>query len=160
MQHQKPRFLSLFGLVSPRERLDQPSKSSILYITLRLLCLVGALLFLQAGAWAQTVTLTVTGPQSGTHYYVGDSFTLTVRGTANAVVTVSQNGGAQGQMGTTNSSGVLTLSATWTSTNIGTFTQIWYVAGVAATPQLSFSISALPKEYIRLNGRVIAIENH
>lgn len=160
MQRQIPRFSNLVQVVKPKKRQDQQRKSIILWMAIRAVCLAGMFLLLQAGAWAQTVTLSVTGPQSGTRYYAGDSFTLTVRGAANAVVTLSQNGGAQGQMGTTNSSGVLTLTGNWTNSNIGTYTQIWYVAGVAATPTLSFSISALPKEYIRANGRVIAIENH
>ena len=160
MQCQSQRFLSLVRLLFPKGRSERQSKSSIVNITIRLFCLLGALLLLQAGARAQTVTLTVTGPQSGTHYYAGDSFLLTVTGAPNSPVRVLQNGVLSGVMGTTNSSGVWSVGATWGPGDIGSYTEIWYVAGVAATPQLSFSIAAPPKEYIRLNGRVIAIENN
>ena len=109
----------------------------------RLLNLLMLATLSQFAVWATTATLSVTGPQAGTTYYVGDSYTLTIRGAANAAVTVSQNGGGQGSAGTTNSSGVLTLSGSWGSSETGNYTQIWYVAGVAA-PTLSFSIRALP----------------
>ena|GEM_PF-1037055 len=102
-----------------------------------------AICLLPASAWAATASLSVTGPQAGTTYYAGDTFTLTVTGAANAAVTVSQNGSAQGSVGTTNSSGVLSISGSWSSSDVGSYTQTWYVAGVAA-PTLSFSIRALP----------------
>ena len=105
--------------------------------------LLAAGCLLPGSAWATTATLSVTGPQSGTTYYAGDSFTITITGAANAAVTVSQNGGAQGSVGTTNASGVLSISSSWTSSDIGSYTQIWYVAGVAAST-LSFTIKALP----------------
>lgn len=91
-----------------------------------------AICLLPTSAWAATASLSVTGPQAGTTYYAGDTFTLTVTGAANAAVTVSQNGSAQGSVGTTNSSGVLSISGSWSSSDIGNYTQTWYVAGAGS----------------------------
>ena len=88
-----------------------------------------------------TVSLTVTGNQSGTTYHVGDSFTLTVTGTgyARQPVTVVENGGEPYTFGLINQDN-FGVSGTWTSADVGTYTQTWYVGGVAATPSLSFSV--------------------
>lgn len=107
------------------------------------LLFLAALFCAPSPLWAATVTLSVTGPQSGSTYYAGDSFTVTVTGAANSTVTVVQNGGISTVMGTTNGSGVLSLSGTWGSGDIGSYSQVWSVAGVSA-PTLSFTVNALP----------------
>lgn len=90
-----------------------------------------------------TVTLAVTGPQSGTAYKSGDSFVLTIQapGYANKAVSVAQNGAGPVQVGVTDAQGNWTVSGTWGATDIGSYTQTWYVAGIAATTTLRFSIT-------------------
>jgi hypothetical protein len=83
-----------------------------------------------------TVSLTATkGPEpTANTYYVGDTFNLTVTGTPGSTVTM-----AGWTAGTIPSSGSLVLSGTWTSSNIGSYNQVWEVNGVPATPNpLSF----------------------
>jgi phospholipase C len=90
---------------------------------------------------APTVSLNVTGNQSGTTYHVGDSFTLTISGAgyARQPVSVSQNGANPSTVGTI-SGNTYTVNGTWTAANVGTYKQTWYVGGVAVTPSLSFSV--------------------
>jgi len=90
-----------------------------------------------------TVTLAVTGPQNGTAFKAGDSFNLTIKapGYANKSVSVAQNGGGPVQLGVTDAQGNWTASGTWSATDIGSYTQIWYVAGVAVAPALTFSVT-------------------
>jgi phospholipase C len=87
-----------------------------------------------------TVALTVTGNQSGTTYHVGDSFTLTVTapGYARQTVAVAENGADPFTMGTVSGT-TYTVSGTWTSANVGTYKQVWYVGGTATTA-LNFSV--------------------
>ena len=95
---------------------------------------------------APTVTLTDNTQNSG-YYFVGDSFTLTVTGATlppNLPVSVSINGVDYGVQGSINSSGVFTVSGTWTSANIGSYAETWYVSGQAAGPTLPFSVNAVP----------------
>jgi hypothetical protein len=91
-----------------------------------------------------TVTLSVTGPQNGTAYKAGDSFILTITapGYPNKPVSVAQNGGGPVQLGFTDAQGNWTVKGTWGVTDIGSYTQIWYVAGIAATSTLTFSITS------------------
>ncbi len=90
-----------------------------------------------------TVSISVTGPQSGTTYYVGDSYVVTVIGPPNQPVTVNQTRASLVPNVTwqTNAQGVWSTSGTWTSSDVGTYTQTWSVAGVVASPTLRFSIS-------------------
>jgi phospholipase C len=91
---------------------------------------------------APAVSIAVTGNQSGTTYHVGDSFTLTIKapGFARQAVAVSENGGDPFTLGTV-SGDTYTVSGAWTAANIGTYTQTWYVNGVAASPTLTFNIA-------------------
>ena len=72
---------------------------------------------------------------------MGDTFTLTVNGTgyARQPVSVSQNGGSPVTVGTINGA-TYSVGGIWTAANVGTYTQTWYVGGVAITPSLSFSV--------------------
>lgn len=90
---------------------------------------------------APTVTLTDNTQSSG-YYFDTDSFTITITGPPNLPVSVVMNGVDYGQCDfgvgcvTTNSSGVYTFASAWTgSAAIGSYTQTWYVDGVAATPK-------------------------
>jgi hypothetical protein len=87
-----------------------------------------------------SVVMVVPG-RSGTAYRVGDSFTLTVSGTPNRTVTVSQNGAPDYTMGSTGGGGTWSTSGTFTSGNIGSYTQVWKVNGTAALPTLTFTVS-------------------
>jgi hypothetical protein len=92
-----------------------------------------------------TATLTVTGPQSGSTYYAGDSFTLTVNGPPNQPVEIyeTKNGTvvANGPVGgSTNSSGVWTASGAWQLTDADPYSETWSVANIAASA-LNFTVS-------------------
>ena len=60
-------------------------------------------------------------------------------GRARQPVTVAENGADPFTMGTINGN-TFTVSGTWTAANVGTYTQNWYVGGVAITPSLTFTI--------------------
>ncbi len=89
---------------------------------------------------APTVTLTDASQSSG-FYLVGDSYTMAVTGPPNLPVSLTVNGVATGPSGNTGPSGVYTFSGAWTSANIGSYTDIWYVNGAAASPSLIFSVA-------------------
>lgn len=88
---------------------------------------------------APTVTLTDTTQSSG-YYFAGDSFTLTVTGPPNQPVSVTANGVYDGQLilngslAVTNASGVWSTSGSWSASNIGSYTQTWYVGGAPSAP--------------------------
>ncbi len=90
-----------------------------------------------------TVTLTVTGPQSGTTYQAGDSYVLKVKGPKNQPVTVSQT---RGIIMTplvpwqTDGNGDFSTSGVWGSSETGSYTQTWYAGGNQALPTLSFLV--------------------
>src|SRR5271157_2947035 len=90
-----------------------------------------------------SVSLAVTGAQSGNTYSDADSFTVTVKGAPNTAVYVQQTAGAvQGNkypMGTTNSSGIWSTSGSWAPQYDNTYTQVWYVGNTAAAPTLNFT---------------------
>ncbi len=90
-----------------------------------------------------TVTLAVTGPQNGTAYKAGDSFVLRIMapGYANKPVSVVQNGAGPVQLGLTDAQGNWSASGSWGASDLGSYTQIWYVGGIVATPTLIFSVS-------------------
>lgn len=86
------------------------------------------------------------------HFLVGDSFQVVVHGGANQAVTASatQDGVFLGNTsyGSTNASGNFTLTgvmsatpSTVTLSPFETWTETWYVGGVAATPNLSFTVA-------------------
>jgi len=70
-----------------------------------------------------------------------DLFTLQVtsNGYARQPVTVAQNLADPYTFGLVRGNSFI-VSSTWTSSNVGTYKQTWYVGGVAATPQLSFTV--------------------
>jgi hypothetical protein len=82
------------------------------------------------------------GTQSDATYHVGDSFALTIKapGYARQAVAVSENGGDPFTLGSVTGD-TYTVSGAWTAANIGTYTQTWYVDGVAASPTLTFTIA-------------------
>jgi hypothetical protein len=127
--------------LSPIRLLASVTWGKILSAIVQILLVLGGLQ--PVAALATTASLSVTGPKSGSTYYVGDSFTVTVRGAANSAVTVVQNGTLYGPLGTTNASGVWSTSGTWASSDVGSYTQSWRVAGVAAST-LSFTLAAIP----------------
>ncbi len=87
-----------------------------------------------------TVSLAVTGPQSGNTYWVGDTFTVYVRGPKKQSVYVSQNGGGLYFFGNTDDAGQWETSGQWTAANVGYYTQTWYVGSQPAIPSLAFQI--------------------
>ncbi len=101
-------------------------------------------------ALATTALLNVTGAQSGSTYYTNDTFVLTVSGAVNSPITVSINGGTPVSDGMTNGSGQKVFTGGWTSANVGSYTEVWYVNGVAASP-LSFTVAQTPTPTVTLS---------
>ncbi len=95
---------------------------------------------------APAVTLTDTTQSSGS-FYAGDSFTLTVTGPtspANLPVSVSINGVYDGIVGNIGPSGSFTISSSWATADVGSYTEIWYVDGVEAGPGvLNFEVDGM-----------------
>jgi RHS repeat-associated protein len=87
-----------------------------------------------------SVSLTVNGPQSGATYFDTDGFTVKVTGAPSTPVYVNQNNGGNFLVGNTLTDGTLTVPGTWTSANVGTYTQVWSVGSTPATPTLNFSV--------------------
>lgn len=109
---------------------------------------LAAVAFSQSSAVGQTVQVSnITHPGIAPNFIVGDQFSITISGAANAPVAVTQyaNGalGSPYTFGSTGPGGSLTLSGTQTSSTIGSYTQIWTVGGVAA-PAISFVVTASP----------------
>ena len=84
----------------------------------------------------------------GGQFAVGDQFTVIVTGPPNAAVTAtsSQNGGAQssGSMGTTDESGTLQITGTWSAANAGSWAETWNVAGSSGAAALNFTVATGP----------------
>jgi hypothetical protein len=81
---------------------------------------------------------------------------------ASLPVTLSVNGGPFTSMGTSTSSGTFSYTASGCNQAAGRYTEVWAVDNLPANP-ISFTVtssSTTAKDYIRLNGRLIAIENH
>ena len=86
------------------------------------------------------VSLTVSGAQSGSSYFDTDQFTVNIKGAPSTPVYVNQNNGGNFQVGTTLADGTLAVPGSWTSANVGTYTQVWSVGSTAATPTLNFNV--------------------
>jgi len=87
--------------------------------------------------------------------YIGDSFTLTItNGAPNSAVTYTQNGTGPFSIGSTDSSGHFTFTATAPSPAT-TLSQVWMVAGVAANPNpLVFTIANPPTPSVSIQDNV------
>jgi len=116
-----------------------------LLAALFLALLVPGIVSAQTALW-----LSVTGPQSGSTYYVGDSFSLTITGAPYAAVTVATPGSTPYLYGYTDWSGTWAVNGYWPAQYAGCYTQTWAVAGVAA-PTLSFCVQPLPSPTLSLS---------
>ena len=94
-----------------------------------------------------TVSLINTTHSGSTAFSVGDGYQLTVTGGPYQMVTLDWTCNGSGSSGfvkgSTNSAGTLTISGTYAATDVGNWTEQWYVGGVPATPPLSFSVSTV-----------------
>jgi hypothetical protein len=85
--------------------------------------------------------------RTGSSFFVGDSWELTVTGSPNRPVsaTVTQGGQASSTatFGNTDSSGNLVVRGTMDASTVGTWKEMWTV-GTAAAPVLSFTVAAAP----------------
>jgi hypothetical protein len=77
-----------------------------------------------------------------THFRVGDSFTVNVKGSPNQPVVIVQNGGSPFNFGNTDASGNWSTTGSWQSGDAGSYTQYWTVAGVPAMPTTIFTVYA------------------
>lgn len=83
--------------------------------------------------------------RGGTDFQAGDTFNLIVAGPPNQTVTViqSENGapGSPFQFGQTDSNGNFSITGTWSSSNVGSYGQIWSVGNLQATPTLAIIVN-------------------
>jgi hypothetical protein len=92
---------------------------------------------------AATVQLTnLTHPDISPNFQVGDTFQVTIVG-PNQPVSLTQTPGGTTSMGYTDASGHFTPAGVEQSANIGSYTQLWSVAGTAITPAISFVVVQL-----------------
>lgn len=108
-----------------------------------------------------TATLqNLTHPSNGNALMVGDQYTITI---PNAIPNIPVNmtlNGTNANYGNANSSGVFTYTNTATTT--GYYSEQWYTFSMPTVSPVIFTVSAptTTKDYIYLNGKAIAIENH
>jgi hypothetical protein len=67
-------------------------------------------------------------------YYAGDNFRLTVSGPPNLPVTRDRDGVLSAVLGSTNSAGVYSTTAAWTSSDVGVHLDTYYLGGYPVTP--------------------------
>ena len=91
---------------------------------------------------------------SGASFAVGDAYPAQVTSGSPAAyqlvtLTSTQNGTAYGSLGvgTTDSGGNFTLSGTQGASEMGSWTEQWYVGGPPATPSLAFQVIQAPSDY-------------
>lgn len=96
----------------------------------------------QQGAKATAVQL-VNMSRPGQPFVDGDQFQVTVSGSPNVPVTATLDGGAPGNMGTTDSTGKLPIVGNFSTGDIGSHTEVWQ-AGSGSPATLSFSVAGLP----------------
>ena len=94
-----------------------------------------------------TVTLTDNSNPGTTHYKIGDSFTVTIKGAPNSYVTVVQNNGTPYSFPLkTDGNGNWSLPGSWGTGNNGSYSQQWSVGptqgvpGTPAIPTLNFTV--------------------
>jgi hypothetical protein len=129
----------------------------------------GLELWEDAGSYSSSSVTLTNLTRSSPNFQVGDSFLLQITGFPGQSVALTsfQNGATlpPATEGTTDNSGHFQLTGVMGLGSVGSWIETWSVGGVTATPTLSFTVSTnnLPvsptKEYIYLNGKVVAIEN-
>jgi hypothetical protein len=94
-----------------------------------------------------TVSLTnLTHPNLAPNFETGDTYSITVIGTPNQPVSMVQtvNGSTSLQsFGNTDSYGRLVINYVEQTGNIGSYTQVWSVGGIQASPAVSFMVGQL-----------------
>lgn len=94
-------------------------------------------------AFAQTVKLRNVS-HSGTQFEAGNIVEVAITGAVpSGTVTVIQNGGAPFVFGTTDSSGNWSITATESGSDVGSYSQSWFVDNVPMTPGRQQPVSAL-----------------
>jgi hypothetical protein len=92
----------------------------------------------------RTVTVqNLTNPSWGANFNVGDTFSVTIQGPGNLPVVLSQSPGSTTQAGYTSATGTFTMTATENTGNIGSYTQVWSVGSLAASPSISYIVGQL-----------------
>ncbi|HXE11951.1 MAG TPA: VCBS repeat-containing protein [Bryobacteraceae bacterium] len=94
-----------------------------------------------------TIALTnLTHPDLAPNFEVGDTYRMTITGPPNEPVSVVQtfNGGTSQQtFGNTDAYGHMTVDYVEQTGNIGSYTQVWSVGGIQASPAVSFMVGQL-----------------
>ncbi len=111
-----------------------------------LLCWLIVCVLLPASAQGQTVELLNLSRPGAVNFYVGESWQINVTGSPyqQVAVTATHNGVPSGPtvVGSTDGSGRFTLNGSMSTAEIGSWTEVWTVGGVQATPTLSFEVLA------------------
>lgn len=116
----------------------------------------------------ENVQTTVT-IQNQTHTNSPDAFATTdsclisiSNGAPSLPVTVSVNGGPFTSVGTSTPTGTFSYTASGCNQAAGRYTEVWAVDNFPASP-IDFTVTSSAtqyKDYIHVNGRLVAIENH
>jgi hypothetical protein len=85
----------------------------------------------------------ITHPNLSPNFEVGDTLQVIVLGPPNQAVNMTQTPGTTTQAGQTDANGIFVFSAVEQTTDIGTYTQVWSVGPVQASPALSFIVGQL-----------------
>jgi hypothetical protein len=100
-----------------------------------------------SGAGVQPIVTLTNTSRPGQPFQVGDNFSLVIRGAPGQPVsgTATQNGTSLGtsQYGTTDQSGVKSITGTMGVANVGSWSELWTV-GAAGAPVLNFTVTAAP----------------
>ncbi|MGO9131976.1 MAG: beta strand repeat-containing protein [Bryobacteraceae bacterium] len=93
-----------------------------------------------------TVQISNTTRPANPNFYVGDSFQVVVQGPPNQQVTntanQNNNGWSTTPYGYTNSSGRFSMSGVMSSSAAGSWSEVWKVGGIQATPTITFTVTA------------------
>lgn len=100
-----------------------------------------AICLFSTGLFGQTVTLTNTTRGGSSVFYIGDAFEFDIHGDANAPVTYAYSGASPTSVGSTDSSGNLTITGYIYEGSEGCWNETWTVDGSTASPNpVSFCV--------------------
>jgi hypothetical protein len=125
-------LLFALALLASAQGVGDPAKPAKEYVHLN-----GRVVATRMCPSCPTIKLTDTTHPGTTHYRAGDSFTVTVKGAPNSPVTVGTY-----TFGNTDGNGNWSITSSWGSGDVGSYTQYWAVGGTPAMPTLIFTVYA------------------
>jgi hypothetical protein len=124
-----------FTLIVLAQGLSDKTKPSKEYVHLN-----GRVIATRVCPSCPTVQLIDTTHPGTTHFKVGDSYTLKVKGAGGQPVTVTIPPGSPYTFANTDTNGNWSTSGTWVAGNAGAYTEYWTVGGIPAMPTVIFTV--------------------